>query len=815
MSFIAKISFCLRELRASLQVSIRIVCLTSLFSFILFFWKDVDFVQYLGVALSGFFFFIVSYCVFRSKNFFSLYGLIALANLAVFLFRKYREGYWISYDVVDRCYLIYVFCTLIFLLIGLFGKIRCIKKILVSGGVFHDKVKNLFNEREFDLERILDYLHKYNTIGVVSKWGDGKTFLFKMLEQEINVPYYYVKISVMSVTIDTVEKIILDEINHILESKGIFSMASTKLKNILSSQSILNAVGCMFFNSSSYASQINVLKEDVKKLSKPVVLIFEDIDRIADEKIIYKIFSIVESLSSDRIKVVYQYDENGLIDILKKDKLYLEKYIPYTVNLTPLFFERVVAALCGAKKYVNINRDDFIFLRISKRIPDIVKNKLQIGDEIQLKIPCFSIRKVIIFLDEIEASLNNDAYRIKDEIKNTLILYYFVKHFFYNLYEKISLQKNFLDEELFEYENKRYTLKKLLKENVCNKDFWSNLNNVQALGMLIMFGYEFKPIVDSVDEKNARAKQSIKEFFKNVIEEEKNDKINRVIRNLHAHGLSEFTDYENAVMEMRRTVLEAPVDEREVKYREFSDKMIHHNFARDNGTIFRWGVPRELDLFVAFDIYEDGPDVWVKLIDFYLGHKEIKSINSDLIEVLLLCQIRSRDVYLHILQVYNSLEIIGNLNKIESYKDFLVKYLHNLSRLGFVDTRVVCWLDDSLIAKNEQITFVFDSLKEDLRNLQNGMPIEKVKEDVEIMIKFLEKNQEIINHPKELREIEYKGTDIQMTESASRYEEIVQQLRTTSLEDIPKLVEKLYNNGKYFPAEIKKALEIWRNKNKE
>lgn len=193
-------------------------------------------------------------------------------------------------------------------------------------GASQDKVENLFNEREFDLERILDYLRKYNTIGVVSKWGDGKTFLFKMLEQEINVPYYYVKISVMSVTIDTVEKIILDEINHILESKGIFSLASTRLKNILSSQSILNAVGSMFLNSSSYASQINVLKEDVKKLSKPVVLIFEDIDRIADEKIIYKIFSIVESLSSDRIKVVYQYDENGLIDILKNFVLFRKAF---------------------------------------------------------------------------------------------------------------------------------------------------------------------------------------------------------------------------------------------------------------------------------------------------------------------------------------------------------------------------------------------------------------------------------------------------------------------------------------------------------
>lgn len=304
-------------------------------------------------------------------------------------------------------------------------------------------------------------------------------------------------------------------------------------------------------------------------------------------------------------------------------------------------------------------------------------------------------------------------------------MYYFVKHFFYNLYDKISLQKNFLDEELFEYENRWYSLKKLLKENVCNKDFWSNLNNVQALGMLIMFGYEFKPIVDSLDEKNTRAKQSMKEFFKNVIEEEKNDKINRVIRNLHAHGLSEFTDYENAVMEMKRTVLKAPVDEQEEKYNVFFKKLYHHDFPRDNGTIFRLGIPGELELFRAFNIYEENSEIWIKLIDFYLRHKEIKAIDSDLIDILLLCQMRSKDVYLHVLQVFNSLEIIGNLNKIESYKDFLVKYLQNLSRLGFVDTRVVYWLEDFPIAKNEQITFVFDSLKENLRNLQNGIPIEK------------------------------------------------------------------------------------------
>lgn len=810
MSFKDKITFSLRKSHLSLKTSLRVVCVTSLFSFILFFWKDVGFVQYLGVALSVLGFSIVSYCIFRNKKFFSLYGMIALANLAVYLFQKYQEGYWIVYDVVDKVYLIYAACILIFLFVGLFNRILSIKQILVWGKSYQDKVENLFNERNFDLGRILDYLHKYNTIGVISKWGDGKTFLFKMLEQEINVQYYYVKIGVMSVTIDTVEKIILDEINHILESNGIFSSASTKLKNILSSQSILNAVCSLFLNSSSYASQINILKEDVKKLSKPIVLVFEDIDRIGDEKIIYKIFSIAESLTNDRIKVVYQYNDDDLINVLKIDNLYLEKYIPYTVNLTPLAFERVVAEFCDAKKYVNIKKDDFMFLRISSNIPKILSQRLHIGNELQLQMPSFSIRKIIIFLDEIEASLNNDAYRAKDEIKNALILYYFMKHFLYNLYNKISLQKNFLDEDIFEYEKRWYSLKKVLKENIVDENFWSNQNNKQALGMLVMFGYEFKPVVDSLDGNRAQNKQSIKEFFKNVKEKEKNDKINRVIRNLYANGLSEFTDYENAVKEMKRIVLNASLDKQEEEYRVLFKKMYHQDFVRDNGTIFRIGIPGELELFRAFDIYEDKSEVWVKLIDFYLRHKKIKSITPDFIEVLLLCRIRSRKVYLFILRAFNNLEIIGNLNKIESYKEFLLKYLEALSRLGFVDTRVLFWLEDSPVANNEQVTLVFNTLKEDLKKLQDRMPVDKMKDDVELIIEFIEKNREIINHSNELHEPKHKGFNLEMTESSPHVDEIVKKLKNMPSEDVSNFFDELYRDEKKSPAEIMAALEIWR-----
>lgn len=205
--------------------------------------------------------------------------------------------------------------------------------------------------------------------------------------------------------------------------------------------------------------------------------------------------------------------------------------------------------------------------------------------------------------------------------------------------------------------------------------------------------------------------------------------------------------------------------------------MYHQDFVRDNGSIFRIGIPGELELFRAFNIYEDNSDAWIKLIDFYLRRKKITSVTPDLIEVLLLCRIRSRKVYLYILSVFNNLEIIGNLNKIESYKDFLVKYLNALSRLGFVDTHILYWLDNSPITKDKRLAFVFGTLKKDLKKLRDAMSIDKMKADVEMMIEFVEKNREIINHPKELQEPKYNGIEIKMTDSSPHVEEIVEKLK--------------------------------------
>jgi len=97
-----------------------------------------------------------------------------------------------------------------------------------------------------------------------------------------------------------------------------------------------------------------------------------------------------------------------------------------------------------------------------------------------------------------------------------------------------------------------------------------------------------------------------------------------------------------------------------------------------------------------------------------------------------------------------------------------------------------------------------------LKKLRDGISIDKMKKDVGVMMKFLEKNWEIINHPNDLREQKHSGIEIRMTDTSPHVDEIVEKLKNMPSENVSKAIEELYDNEKYSPAEIMDALEIWR-----
>ena len=781
----------------------KIACtifLTTALSFIIFFSLNINFVQYLGISIPLILFLLTKYFYKGNIYWGGFVSLIALTNLGVFLFEKFLKGFWICFDFIDFIFIIYT--SLNFIMLCLF-----ISSHFFKHAKFTIPKEKLFSERKYELERIKIMLINHNIIGINAQWGDGKTFLFKRLEKDLKDKYIFLTIKVLSVTIDSVEKFILNEINYQLENESIFSITSSKIKWLLSQPALYN-VGDVFLSASSYTRSFEYIKKDIQKIGKPIVISFEDIDRIESKEILFKIFSIVDMLSCDYVKFVYQYEENQLLRILGTNKLYLEKYIPYTTSLAPISFERNIQFLCKNEKYSNLEKDIFNFFSYTIIIPDIISKRIQIETLDKLEIPAFSIRKMQIFLDEVNSSIKKDSFKSLKNSKQSIIIFYYIKHFCYSIYQKIDLSSNFLEAEIFEYDNKMYSLKSCLNIEQKSEILWNNSNNKLALKILILLGYNFKSLVDSLEIKeNTNRKKNIDDFFKNVDERENNDKINRMIKNLYAAGKSEYTNYEKFVIEMDKSVLGVSPQSQKSKFKKLYKKMYYgKDMERDNRTIYRFLIPELFDTFQAFEIYESNPVNWIKLIDFYFRQEEIAEISPDFIRILNYCNISNKSVYLHILNKFNNLKIIGHLKDDKNYLKFLDKYLSAISALQYVDTREVSWLQADYNDWNVVKKYVFDELKKKLTDFANKTPIEGTKNEVILMIAFIDKNIQIIESTKKA---ENKTYDTQSShDKQPHYHKQIKYFEEEKLssDEIKKELNEGYERGLYKPYEVN---EIW------
>lgn len=777
------------------------ICLTTILSFVLFFSVKIDFVQYLGMFVPLILFLLIKYFHKENIYFGGYVSIIAVVSLSVFLLKKYLENYWICFDCIDLIFLAYALFN--FMLLRLF-LVSLFLKYAWSNSF--DKSEELFSERKYEFNRIREMIYKYNIVGINAQWGDGKTFLFKSLERKLKDEYCFLTIKVLSVTIDSVEKFILNEVNYLLEKESVFSITSAKIKELLK-QPILHNVGNVFLSANSFTKSFEQIKQDVRKIGKPIVITFEDVDRIENKEILFKIFSIVDMLACENVKFVYQYEEKKLLKILEKDKLYLEKYIPYVTSLAPIPFNKNIQFFCDEKKYPNLKEDDFRFLSLPVPIPDLISSLLKIDDDKSLEIPVFSIRKMQIFLDEVNSSIKKRSFASLNKPRQSVIMFYYIKHFCYSLFQKIDLTSNFVDANLFELDGNAYSLKDILKLERNHEVIWNNPKNKIALKVLILLGYNFKPIVASLEFKiDNRRKKGLDEFFLDVDERENNEKIDRMIKNLYAAGKSEYTNYELFVKEMEEFVLSESGDSRERNLISLYSKMyLGKNMERDNHTIFRFLIPQKYDVFQAFNIYENNPDNWIKLIDLYFQLDKITEITPDLIEVLCRCHVFYKDVYLHILSKFNVLKIVGHLKDEICYLRFLDKYLSAISMLRYIDTREVEWLN---AVPNEWDIIqekVFDELRTKLINFSSESPIDAIKNEVKLMIAFIDKNVEIINSPQKVEKIVEKKN----AEHDSSYQD--EQIRNLeekklSLDEIKKELDFGYENGEYDPYEV---VEIW------
>lgn len=780
---------------------LSITVISAVLSVLLFLSVDIGFYPYIIISGLLIIFFSINYCICKNKKFYRTFLLIDIINIIVFLTKKYFDGFRFCFDIQDKVYIGYFITLFIILGITFADRFNSTKA----------KYENLFSERKYDLDRLINYLQQFNIVGINAHWGDGKSYLFKLFQDKSKDLYYFINIGVLSVTVDTIEKFVVDEINHILEENGIYSSASSKIKDFVK-QPVFHDLGNLFVDSNSYTELFDTLSKDVQRLKKTIVITFEDIDRIKSTETIYKIFALADKLASENIKILYQYDENELLKILQVKKLYLEKYIPYTIELTQIKFERIIAVFLKNNKYKNICYKDFEFLTLRTIfIPWQIQKKLGINFNLELDIFGFSIRKIQIFLEEVNNALENELFI---DYKRQIITFFFIKHFMYHIFEKLSIEDTFIDSCKFIYKKKNYTIYELfndfesgdLKDNDILSVF-KNTQNRDILALICFFDYKFSwsPKVDN--EQNTDKVYIIQtEEVSSIKDNQNNEKIDRLIWNLLCNGKSEYTDFEEAVKLMKELVLNLPIEKQEEGYSNFWNKLSNGEFDKfDNMTVFRFGVADAYPIFQAFRIYEQDAEVWKRLIDFYLTHNKIKNINSSLLQVFKYCLISNKEVYFYVLKKFNELVITGNMNDTKSYRSFFISYTEAFSNLGYINTRELNYISEDVLHKFD-VEFVkkevIQKFIQDFNELYKRIPLEQAKKEILLMIAFLEKNIKLIEAENTLEEFK-GGIKSEMSMELST-DKIIKELKEKILTE-KQLLETLkegYEKGKYSAHEV-------------
>lgn len=629
-----------------------------------------------------------------------------------------------------------------------------------------DMQNRLFRERRWDLERLTQLLEAGDLIGMDAPWGSGKTFLIRSLEKrpEIAEHYAFIEINLLTCNLDEIQEILLSELEKFLARNGIFSRYSRRLKGFLGEKGGVFAAGSVLMDGgSTFSETIMGLRQEIFQSGKRVVVVYEDMDRVGDGKVIREILSIAENMAAGGVKTIFQYDEERLREIDESfDHEYLRKFIHYTMQLSEISFSSGISYLLKVEgDWKWIEREDFQYLETGIRIDDDLQRLLPGQHNFRLQVNYATIRNIQQFLQEIEFVLENEPLYRSKEGKRGVITFFLIKHFMYDLYQTLDRFRGehcLLDVLTMEHEGKSCTILEVMNSLRKKDGIWKaeqamemlwKEENRRRFAVISLFGYSLGVYGDEKMGKIGELTDDILQKNKRLEENEWKD---RLIQNLLWAGYSGRTDQKNAVALFRKYVLDRSESEWKKGYQEFWNCLYWSEFEKvGNQTIFHIAYPCFTDLFRAFWMAGASETDWIGFLTFYFQYEEVKTINAGLIENLIYCRVESRRVYLFVLEHFNDLQIVGNFNQLKSYRLFLKRYLQALSRLQYIYAYEAEGLElggDGGIG-DEYAEFVQKGVVEAIarRLKKEAERLDKLpalQEDVQIILRFLHKNAEII-----------------------------------------------------------------------
>lgn len=751
------------RLRIVLAKHLAFICISFIASFLMFYFPDakVDFLHYLFVAIPVVIFFTIQFLIGKNVRFYLGFFSFLIVNLGVYAYSKYDE-YVLSCpisvssvgelfdkcDTTDSVYIIYgLFILSMFALLLIYQFITYILKCFKKKDNYIKE--NLFEERSLDLEQLITDLEKYDIIGVDADWGNGKSYVFSMLKER-KYAYSFVKVGVLTTRVDTIESFIVNELSSALEDRGILSRASSKLDYILKN-SIWHGIDNLFFRSKSYESLINLIKEELNLLTYPLIITFEDIDRIDDAQVLYKIFAITEALKGGKVKIIYQYDENRLMDLLGfKDHIFLEKYIPHSTHLTRIPFPKIAKKLIdeNSVKYKNIKTSDLDFIGgpiylsggLSARfLPNRDLSKpYELYDA--LHILDASIRRIKLFLEEVDNALNDEQV---NKNKRTVIVFFIIKFFYYDVFKKMDEDLKFTSTQKFICdENNKKTIFELFSEKVINdetklEEFLKNDNNRIILTLLSLFDYKF-PRQLQIDDPIVRQALYVNQPTLTAVEHD--IKTDRVIRYLYCKGKAGFSVYEKMIKLLDDLVF-SKKNERErmsgykTLVRKIHEFCEYENFEVPYLPTEKYYVP----LFKAMSLVVDDQneiDYWKKLIDFYEERRTSDSLDYDDFLCFGLVEMNRVEIFVHLAKVIAEKKVEYSFIKEKVFVVFLKKFILAIANAGLNSfSETIDYLGES-ITINDLKGYVDNGI-EALKKLSVENPLDIIKTRSQIVCNAL------------------------------------------------------------------------------
>lgn len=763
----------------------------------------------------------------------------------------------------------------------------------------------IFRAREYDLERVKLYLSKVNVVGINGCWGSGKSFLTNRLCEEYKDIYEIIKVELLTCNQDEIDLFLFQELDVVLKRHRIFPSFSRRLQNIMTENDWLKRLRLLLFqNREDKTSAFDGYCKDIQKLNKPVLIVYEDIDRITNVNVIKKIFDLSERFSNYNIKIIYEFDQFNM-NKLELNQRYLEKYIPYIINLTEISCRTLLAIFFDELHMdeIGIEKKDFDFLFRATYGEQFLEKIFGFSLHFSMETSHLPARKMKSFLEELKISLALDEFSAKEN-RNTVITFYFLKHFFYEFYQELSFQQDFIDEVKFKNsENKKdYTLMELLTQrrmydirelkDVTNQDlniekleditkrvdmenaedtdiqnsdvglstaavkrmFYedeylevSNNDNRCKFIFIILFGYKIQFQYDKREEEKLSERDKKNRLWnrldsrRSVSENDlknyyHNDKINHLIKSLHANGKSENTNEEAVVEKFIKEVLNIDSYKQDLAWNNFCHKLYYDNIYKDNGTIFVFGVDPFVELFRAFHVLfetekwkkakEEREQNWIKLLDFYFRNNSFDGkINKDFLACCNYCSPDCRSVFLKIIEKFNSLQIIGNMNREKLYLNFLQIYYRSAYILGYF-SRFHGWQIELKEADDKNVPYIEFFLKECFHSIENDIDSDlfpkSVVSEMQSVKSFLEKNLKIIKTKKAISPENFQVRTSITERWNYTNEEVYNQLKSEiNLYDIEKYKSRLhkeYQKNTISLQEMRRLIDdykITNNRNKE